>query len=163
MLLRARRGGVAVGSAASNLDHAVDAQIQLEVLVHRFSTEEGGPFGKAAAEGMKQVQEANQLALAALEELEFRRRGLAASLVIVLLVLIGLGLRIRELSRRRAAGEPHRGPVDRSAGDSMRRGRSAAPAQSDRDHERYGPRRRGSNDGRVVTASVAGSSCVAQW
>jgi hypothetical protein len=106
MLLRARRGGVAVGSAASNLDHAVDAQIQLEVLVHRFSTDEEGPFAKAAAEGMKQVQEVNQLALAALEELEFRRQGLAASLVIVLVVLIGLGLKIRELSRRHAVDDP---------------------------------------------------------
>jgi hypothetical protein len=106
MLLRARRGGVAVGNAAANLDHAVDAQIQLEVLVHRFSTDDGSAFATAAAEGMKQVQEAHRLALAALEELEFRRRGLAASLVVVLLVLIALGLKIRELARRGAAAPP---------------------------------------------------------
>ena len=105
MLLHARRGGVAVGNAASNLDQAVDGQIQLEALVHGFSTGEGSLFSKIAAEGMQQAQAANQLAVAALQELDFRRRGLAASLAIVLLVLIGLGLKIRQLSRRRADGD----------------------------------------------------------
>ncbi len=101
MLLRARRGGVAVGNGTASLDHAVDAQIQLEVLVHTFSTTAEGPFSKTAVAGMQQVQVASQTGMAALEELEFRRRGLAASLVIILLVLIGLGLKIRALARHR--------------------------------------------------------------
>ena len=104
MLLRARRGGVAIGNAAASLDQAVDAQIQLEVLVHSFSTEEGSPFSQTAAEGLQHAQAASRMGLAALEELEFRRQGLAASLGIILLVLIGLGLKIREVSRRRAHG-----------------------------------------------------------
>jgi hypothetical protein len=104
MLLRARRGGVAIGNAAASLDHAVDAQIQLEVLVHSFSTDKGSPFSQTAAEGLQHVQAASQMGVVALEELEFRRKGLATSLGIILLVLIGLGFKIREVSRRRAHG-----------------------------------------------------------
>ena len=102
MLLRARRGGVATGNAAASLDHAVDAQIQLEVLVHSFSTDEASPFSRTAAEGLQHAQAASQMGIAALDELEFRRKGLAAALGIILLVLIGLGLKIREVARRRA-------------------------------------------------------------
>jgi hypothetical protein len=104
MLLHARRGGVAIGDAAASLDQAVDAQIQLEVLIHTFSTDEGSPFSRTAAEGLQHAQTARQMGLAALQELEFRRKGLAASLAVIVLVLIGLGLKIREVSRRRARG-----------------------------------------------------------
>lgn len=104
MLLRARRGGVAIDNAAASLDHAVDAQIQLEVLVHTFSTDAASPFSQTAAEGLQHAQAARQMGIVALKELEFRRKGLAASLGVILLVLIGLGLKIREVSRRRAGG-----------------------------------------------------------
>jgi hypothetical protein len=102
MLLRARRGGVAIGDASASLDQAVNAQIQLEALVHTFSTDEGSTFSRTSAEGLQHAQAARQLAVAALQELDFRRRGLAASLVVILFVLIGLALKIREVSRRRA-------------------------------------------------------------
>jgi hypothetical protein len=102
MLLRARHGGVSVGAASAGLDRAVDAQIQLEVLVHGFSTAADSPFSQAAAAGLEDVKAASQLGIAALDELEYRRLGLAASLVIIALVLIGLGLKIRGLARRRA-------------------------------------------------------------
>jgi len=39
---------------------------------------------------------------AALDEIGYRRRGLALSLGIIVLVLIGLGAKIWQLSRRRA-------------------------------------------------------------
>lgn len=101
MLLRARRGGVGVNEASASLDRAVDAQIQLEVLVHGFSTGPESAFAEAAASGMEEVHAASEMGIAALAELEYRRRGLAASLVVIALVLIGLGLKIRELARRR--------------------------------------------------------------
>jgi hypothetical protein len=40
---------------------------------------------------------------AAMDELQFRRKGLAVSLVLILLVLVGLYLKIREVDRRRSA------------------------------------------------------------
>jgi hypothetical protein len=110
MLLHARRGGVAVGNAAASLDHAVDAQIQLEVLVHTFSADEKSPFARTASEGMQHAEAARQMGVVALQELGFRRKGLAASLGIILLVLIGLGLKIREVSRRRSRADTDAAP-----------------------------------------------------
>jgi hypothetical protein len=61
-------------------------------------------FARSSSGSRQHAQAASQLGVAALEELEFRRKGLAAELGIILLVLIGLGLKIREVSRRRAHG-----------------------------------------------------------
>jgi hypothetical protein len=98
LLLTAERGGVAVGKARNDLDHAVDAQIQLEALVHTFSAQPEGEFSKTQVGGTKHAQAAIRAGRAALAELAQRRRGLAVSLVIILLVLIGLGLKIRARS-----------------------------------------------------------------
>lgn len=99
MLLAARRGGVEVGEASTAVDRAVDAQIELEVLVHTFSADEDGAFHEKYREGLESARAALESAREALDELAFRRRGLAVSLVLILLVLVGLGLKIRQLSR----------------------------------------------------------------
>jgi hypothetical protein len=95
--LRARRGGVEVRDALLDLDKAVDAQIELEVLIHTFSSAEGGKFQKKHQEGMEHARTAMEKGREALHELSFRRRGLAVSLIIIVLVLIGLALKIRSL------------------------------------------------------------------
>jgi hypothetical protein len=105
LLLQARRGGVATGKAAAEIDGAVDAQIELEVLVHSFSTGDDGVFAQTAAEGMEHARAATELGIAALDELQYRRKGLAASLGIVLVVLVALWLKIRDLTRRREDDE----------------------------------------------------------
>jgi cytochrome b6 len=96
--LAARRGGVEVREATSELDGAVDAQIQLEVLVHSFSVDKDGAFAKKHEEGRQHAVAALEAARKALEELAFRRRGLAVSLGLIVLVLIGLALKIRQIS-----------------------------------------------------------------
>jgi hypothetical protein len=101
-LLAAQRGGIEVREAHGNLDAAVNSQIQLIALVHSFSAAEGSAFAKSHSEGIEQARQALDKARAALGEMEYRRRGLMVSLVIILLVLIGLGLKIRQLSRQRA-------------------------------------------------------------
>jgi hypothetical protein len=111
LLLRARRGGVATANAAAAVDRAVDAQIELEVLVHSFSTADDGPFAQTAAEGLEHARTATELGLAALDELEYRRTGLVASLGIILLVLVGLWLKIRDLSQRRDESVGPRAPA----------------------------------------------------
>ncbi len=97
ILLAARRGGVEVQDASLAVDHAVDAQIQLEVMVHTFSDAKDGAFETKRQEGVKQARTAVAKAEDALNQLGFRRRGLVVSLVLILLVLVGLALKIRQL------------------------------------------------------------------
>jgi len=96
--LAARRGGVEVREPLAELDHAVDAQIELEVLVHTFDDSEDGAFSEKHAEGLEHASAALEGARQALDELGYRRRGLAISLGLIVLVLIGLALKIRRLS-----------------------------------------------------------------
>ena len=98
ILLAAKRGGVLTEQAALAVDKAVDAQIQLEVKVHTFDASEGSQFAKQHDDGVAQARTALDEAQTALDELEYRRRGLGVSLVVILLVLIGLGLKIRQIS-----------------------------------------------------------------
>ena len=98
LLLAAHRGGVETRSVADEIDQAVEAQIELTVLVHTFSAASDGEFVATAERGLEHATEAIHLAEEALGELSFRRRGLAASLIVILLVLVALALKIRQLS-----------------------------------------------------------------
>jgi hypothetical protein len=100
ILLAARRGGVETRQALAEIDGAVDAQIELEVLVHSFAADPESAFAKKRAEGLAHADKALAAAQRAQAELAFRRKGLALSLVFVVALLIGLFLKIRELSRR---------------------------------------------------------------
>jgi len=95
ILLRAKRGGVEVRKADADLDQAVDSQIELEVLVHGFDAD--GEFAKKLDEGSTQAKSALTAGKASLGELAYRRRGLLIALGIILLVLIALGFKIREM------------------------------------------------------------------
>lgn len=95
ILLRAEQGGVEVGKANADLDKAVDSQIQLEVLVHTFDS--AGDFAKQHAEGTKAAKEALTAGRSSLAELAYRRKGLLIALGIIILVLIALGLKIRQM------------------------------------------------------------------
>jgi hypothetical protein len=99
ILLAAKRGGVEVGAVHSELDAAVDRQIELEVLVHSFSAE--GAFGEKRKEATMHAGKALEAGRKALAELSYRRNGLTAALGVIVLALLGLGLKIREVSRRR--------------------------------------------------------------
>jgi hypothetical protein len=98
ILLAAKRGGVETRGALLSLDHAVDAQIEMEVLVHTFSSAEGSPLVAKSKDGLAQARAALDAGQAAVDELRSRRLGLAVSSLFILLVLIGLGLKIREMS-----------------------------------------------------------------
>jgi hypothetical protein len=100
VLLKARRGGVETRHALAEIDQAVDAQIGLEVLVHGFSVDEDSEFMETHARGMEHAEAAFAAGIEAMEELAFRRKGLLVSLVIIILVLIGLGMKIRQVSAR---------------------------------------------------------------
>jgi hypothetical protein len=96
-LLRARRGGVETRPALPELEQALDAQIGLSVLVHGFSAAPDSEFMIRQAEGIEHAEAALGHARDALAELAFRRRGLAVALIFVLLLLIALAIKIRQL------------------------------------------------------------------
>ncbi len=98
VLLSARRGGVETREALNEIDQAVDAQISLEVLVHTFDAGDEAAFAEKHAAGLEGARAALAAGQEALEELDFRHQGLKLSWVFILLVLIGLALKIRQLS-----------------------------------------------------------------
>ena len=53
------------------------------------------------AEGIQHAETAVEAGREALEELAYRRRGLAVALIIIFIVLIALALKIRDISARR--------------------------------------------------------------
>jgi Cytochrome c7 and related cytochrome c len=100
VLLTARRGGVETRPALAEIDDAVDAQVQLEVLVHTFTAGKESPFEAKRDEGLKHAVAALHAGQDAAAELSYRRRGLVVALAFVVLVLIGLALKIRDMSQR---------------------------------------------------------------
>jgi regulator of sirC expression with transglutaminase-like and TPR domain len=96
ILLAAQRGGVEVRAARSALDQAVDKDIELQVLVHTFSAEKA--FDDKRKEGLASADNALKAGQSSLGELSYRRRGLFVALALVALVLVALGLKIRDLS-----------------------------------------------------------------
>ncbi len=99
IVLAARRGGVETRDALGAIDGAVDAQIGLEVLVHGFDAGDDAAFAEKHAEGLDSARAALTAGRAALDELAFRRRGLATPLIFLAAVAVGLALKIRELSQ----------------------------------------------------------------
>ena len=94
ILARAEQSGMEVSQAQFDLEGARSALVKARAAVHAFTpeavkreTEPGLAIGsKAYARGVR-----------ALEELAFRRKGLAVSVVIILALIGGLVLKIRQL------------------------------------------------------------------
>jgi cytochrome c7-like protein len=96
ILLAAQRGGVEVRKTRADLDAAVDNQIELETLVHAF-TPPSAAMHEKAKEGLGHAKAALIDGNAALNELQYRRRGLVIALGVIVLALIALALKIRTL------------------------------------------------------------------
>jgi hypothetical protein len=95
ILLAAQRGGVEVRSVRPELDSAVDNQIELEALVHGFST--GGQFGEKQKEALQHAHAALDAGQHSLDELTYRRRGLFIALGLILAALLALALKMRQI------------------------------------------------------------------
>ncbi len=96
-LLRARRGGVETAGALTELEQAMRAHIELQVLLHGFDSGPDSAFQKRFNEGLDSARRSLEEGRAALRELSVRRTGLVVSLGFITLVLVGLGLKIRSL------------------------------------------------------------------
>jgi Cytochrome c3 len=99
LLLAARRGGVEVRQAVPHVDAAVAAQIELEVLIHGFSSAPDGAFLAKYREGIKHAESAVAGARTGLDELGSRRRGLLVFLGLLAIAVVAMVLKIRQLSQ----------------------------------------------------------------
>jgi cytochrome c553 len=97
LVSKAERAGMQVSEAKFQLNEADDALIKARTEVHSLSVTR---IKKVSEEGTKLADEALQAGRSALAELQFRRKGLAISIVFILILATGLYLKIREVDKK---------------------------------------------------------------
>jgi hypothetical protein len=100
MLLRAEHSGMEVSQAQFDLNAAADALVKARAAIHGFVVDN---VKKEVEAGLTVSAKAEARGQRALDELRFRRTGLAVALVIILAVIAGLVLKIRQVERRTVA------------------------------------------------------------
>jgi predicted CXXCH cytochrome family protein len=97
LLLVAERAGMEVSQAQFELNNARSALVMTRAAVHSFQVDSI----KAAVEaGLRITAAVDSLGQRALEQLEFRRTGLVLSVGVILTLIAGLSLKIRQLERK---------------------------------------------------------------
>ncbi|HUF46250.1 MAG TPA: cytochrome c3 family protein [Vicinamibacterales bacterium] len=94
LVARAEEAGVLVEDGHLALASAREAHVRLRVLVHAFAAP---PFDEVLAEGRTAVEAARAAGTAGLDELDFRRTGLAIATLFILGFLVTLYIKIRRL------------------------------------------------------------------
>jgi hypothetical protein len=100
LILKAEQAGMEVSQAKFDLNEVGAAITKTRAAVHAFTTakvEEVARQGEELADGTLKKGEA------AIAELQFRRKGLGVSLVIILAVAVALFYKIREIDRRKGS------------------------------------------------------------
>ena len=97
VLDRAARAGMEVSRPLFELKDARDKLINSRVVVHSFST---GQVGGAVKPGLEVAEKTHKAGQQALAELQLRRKGLAASLIVISLSVLGIYLKIRQIEGR---------------------------------------------------------------
>lgn len=101
ILLQAERAGMEVSQAQFDLNAARDELVKARTAVHAFDVE---AVRKEVVPGLAVSAKAYARGVRALEELGFRRKGLAVSLVVIIALIAGLVVKIRQVDRRRHSG-----------------------------------------------------------
>jgi predicted CXXCH cytochrome family protein len=102
LLDRAEHAGMEVSQAKFDLNSARDSLVKARSAVHAFTVD---AVRAETTAGTAIADKAHARGLRALGELAFRRKGLFISLVIILAVIAGLLLKIRQVDRRGRAVE----------------------------------------------------------
>jgi predicted CXXCH cytochrome family protein len=97
ILSQAEHAGMEVSQAQFDLNGAKDALVKARAAVHAFALT---AVQKEAEAGVAVATRAHARGVRALEELRFRRVGLTISVAIIMALIVGLALKIRELDRR---------------------------------------------------------------
>lgn len=103
LLLRAEHAGMEVSQPQFDLNGAKDALVKARAAVHSFRTE---AVKKEVEPGLAIAAKAYARGVRALEELGFRRKGLAVSVIVILALIAGILLKIRAVDRRQQFGAP---------------------------------------------------------
>jgi predicted CXXCH cytochrome family protein len=111
LLHAAENAGMEVSQALFDLQGAQDAMIMARANVHSFDIE---AVSEAIASGLEVADTASDRGNDALFDLRIRRLGLSVSVTIILLLIVGLVMKIREIDRR---GERRERRHDLSGGD----------------------------------------------
>jgi hypothetical protein len=96
VLSKAEHAGMAVNQALFELNEGKTALVKARAAIHSFQVD---PVKKETSAGLLIAQKAYARGIHALDELQFRRKGLAVSAFIILAVVVGLVLKIREIER----------------------------------------------------------------
>jgi predicted CXXCH cytochrome family protein len=99
LIARVKNAGIEVSDQELALREANTKLTLARTEMHAFEPAHVTPI---VADGMKIVDAADKAGQAGLGELSYRTRGLAASLVAILLVVVGLFLKVRQIDRRQA-------------------------------------------------------------
>jgi predicted CXXCH cytochrome family protein len=94
VLDRAEEAGMLVDEGRLILREAHERQILARVTVHAFAAK---PFAEISAPGVADAGRAEAIGTQALQELQFRRKGLAVATVLILGFLVTLWVKIRRL------------------------------------------------------------------
>jgi predicted CXXCH cytochrome family protein len=98
ILLKAEHAGMQVSQAQFELNGAKTALVKSRAAVHAFTVE---AVKKETEPGLAISSKAYAYGVRVLEELQFRRKGLAVSVVIILALIVGLVFKIRQMERER--------------------------------------------------------------
>ncbi len=99
LLHEAEVAGMEVSGAQFELkSKGVTAAVESRALIHTFDPEK---LIQRAGEGMEVAESARTSALAALQEIQNRRKGLAVALGLIAVLLIGLYAKIRQVDRKK--------------------------------------------------------------
>lgn len=97
ILTRAESSGVEVGPAILELTEAQDDLTKARVAVHNFQVT---PVEKDVQAGLAVTRKTYQAGVAAMAERDYRRKGLGISLLVILAVIIGLALMIKNVESK---------------------------------------------------------------
>ncbi len=103
ILGRAERAGMEVSQAQFDLNGAREDLVKARTAVHTVNV---SAVRQAVEPGLGISEKAYGRGVRALDELGFRRRGLSVSLVIIVALIAGLVLKIRQVDRRRSGSAP---------------------------------------------------------
>lgn len=102
VLKNAEHAGMEVSLPLFELNEAKTSLIKARAAIHGFDQ---ALLDKEIEPGLKVSEKAYALGIKALEELQFRRKGLAVSALIIFALVLGLILKIREIDRRLKANK----------------------------------------------------------
>ncbi len=97
LLGNAEHAGMEVSQPLFELNEAKTALIKARAAIHGFDQ---AILDKEVAPGLKAAEKAHARAVKALDELQFRRKGLAISALIIFALVVGLILKIRQMERK---------------------------------------------------------------